>query len=115
MNTQSPQPLRFSPPKWKEQSDGFRFSRYHPRQWQEFTGRHVEVAGRSFARLSRSVSPGALSSLGSSRCLRCRPELELANSRRAISRRSSPAVRVDDVQVRAAWDARVRKGNQDTL
>ena len=42
-----------------------------------------------------------------------RPGLELADGRRVISRRGSPAVRVDDVQVRAAWDARVRQGNQD--
>ena len=44
-----------------------------------------------------------------------RPGLELADGRRVISRRGSPAVRVDDVQVRAAWDSRVRKRNQDSF
>ena len=44
-----------------------------------------------------------------------RPGLELANSRRVISRRSGPAERVDDVQVRAARDSRVRQANQDSF
>ena len=44
-----------------------------------------------------------------------RSGLELANSRRVISRRSSPAERVDDVQVRAARDSRVRQANQDSF
>jgi hypothetical protein len=46
--------------------------------------------------------------LGSSRCFRCCPELELANGRRVISRRGSPTVRVDDVQVHETRDSQVR-------
>jgi len=49
-----------------------------------------------------------VSSIGSSGCFGCCPELELAYGRRVISRRGSSAVRVDDVQMRATRDSRVR-------
>src|SRR6266436_3217075 len=79
---------------------GLKFSRYHRRWWQEFTARHAE-------RLFRPVPPGAVSFLGSSRCARCCPELELANGRRVTSHRGSAAVRIDDVPVCEAPAARV--------
>ena len=56
----------------------------------------------------RSVPHSAISLLGSSRCFGCCPELELANGRRVISRRGSPTVRVDDVQVHETRDSQVR-------
>ena len=52
--------------------------------------------------------PGAVSFLGSSRCARCCPELELADGRRVTSHRGSPAVRVDDVQVHETRDSQIR-------
>src|SRR5207244_1738716 len=107
MSIRSPQPFKSSAPKRKEHSDGLSSSRYHTWHWQEFTGRYVEVAGRSFEQLYRPLSPGAVPSLGGRRCLGCCRELELANGRRAVSRRRRPALRVDDVQVRATRGSRV--------
>jgi hypothetical protein len=46
-----------------------------------------------------SVSPGAVSALGISRCFGRRPELKLANRRRVTERGSNATVRVDDVQL----------------
>lgn len=58
-----------------------------------------KLASRHLKKLSGSVSLGAVSALGISRCFGCRPELELANRRRVTARCSNATVRVDDVQL----------------
>src|ERR1700730_3473355 len=84
--------------KRKEHSHGLKSSRYHRRRSHDLTVRHIE-------RLFRPVPPGAVSFLGSSRCFRCCPELELADGRRVTSRRGSAAVRADDVRLHQTRDS----------
>ena len=65
--------------------------RNHQQRWASTT--------RHFEKLFRSVPLSVVSFFGSSRCFRCRSELELAKGCRVTSHRGIAAVHADDVHV----------------